>query len=168
MENRSPGLLFPYWKLRYPVDLILLYEGGICMSETEKKANSDKNISPSDLVKARTEAGYGKSSICHPQACDSCFLELPPIIIDQPCDTQPRVYWQATDDVDVFIWINNKGRCTMKVLLAEAGCAPPVTDTILPGQSKLFSSNCLKKFAIECRECEPIKCLGIAKFFVKN
>jgi hypothetical protein len=136
------------------------------MSETEKKANFD--ISPSD----RTEAGYGKPSIYshpHPQTGDSCFFELPPIAIDQPCDSHPRVYWQATDDVDAFIWINNKGRCIMKVLIAESGCTPPITDNVFPGQSKLFSSNCLKKFAIECCECEPVNvnCLGIARIFVK-
>ncbi|MBP2663623.1 MAG: hypothetical protein H6Q71_1571 [Firmicutes bacterium] len=136
------------------------------MSETEKKANFNETISPTDFVKDHTKARPCIYS--HPQSCASCFFELPLITIAQPCDAQPRVYWQATDDVDIFIWINNKGHCTMKVLLAEAGCKSPITDTVLPGQTKLFSSNCLRKFAIECCKCESVKCLGIAKFFVKS
>ncbi|MBU2700154.1 hypothetical protein Ga0466249_001246 [Sporomusaceae bacterium BoRhaA] len=139
------------------------------MFENKQKPTLKGSIDSCNSFNCYTEPESCKSPIhTLPRTCNSCFLELPPIIIVQPCDTQPRIYWYATDKIDSFIWVVNKGCCIMKVLIAEAGCKPPLTDTILPGQAKLFSSNCFKKFAIECCECRPVKCLGMAKIIVKN
>jgi len=146
------------------------------MSDNDQKSSSKggsdvsadtqkPSVEVADSSNTRPDSGSCKPSH-HPKKCD-CYFELPPIIIDQPCDTQPRTYWQAADIVKGFVWIVNKGRCTMKVAVAEAGGKPPLTDTILPCQSKLFSSDSLMGFAVECCGCDPVKCLGEAKVIVK-
>ena len=134
------------------------------MKDNGQKPNLEGGIDMSDSVETRLDDIFKP---VHPKKeFEPCFFEFPPIIIDQPCDNRPRLYWQAADPVNGFVWIANRGRCVMKVCIEQAG-KPPLIDHIAPGQTKLFSSEHLKGLSVECVGCEPVKCCGEAKLLVK-
>ncbi|MBU2704199.1 hypothetical protein Ga0466249_005353 [Sporomusaceae bacterium BoRhaA] len=114
------------------------------------------------------EASTSLNSIFKPTLRNNCqptFFELAILNIDQcPCDGQAITYWQAADPINGFIFIANKGHSVMKVTITQSDSRPPLTDTILPCQSKFFSSTLLTGFTIECigYTCEANKCIGEA------
>ncbi|MBP2663630.1 MAG: hypothetical protein H6Q71_1578 [Firmicutes bacterium] len=101
--------------------------------------------------------------------CQPNFFELAILNIDQcPCDSEAITYWQAADPINGFIFIANKGHFAMKVTITQSDSRPSLIDTILPCQSKFFSSTLLTGFTVECIGCsinctfEASKCIGEA------
>jgi len=136
------------------------------MYDSDKESTFKKGNDTSDSMEARTEVCSFLSSAMKSR-CQSNFPELAILNIDQPCDNKARTYWQAADPVNGFVFIANKGRCVIKVIIAQFGDRTPLLDTILPCQSKLFSSTQLKGFMAECipNVCDSsvnLKCLGEA------
>lgn len=136
------------------------------MYDNDRESNLERGNDTSDSVESRTEVGSFLNSAMKPR-CQSNFFELAILNIDQPCDNKPRAYWQAADPINGFVFIANKGRCAMKVIIAQFGDRSSLIDTILPCQSKLFSSTQLMGFMAECipSVCDPnvnLKCLGEA------
>jgi len=135
------------------------------MYDDDNESNWKSDNNTSDSMEARTEVCSFLNSAMKPR-CQSNFFELAILNIDQPCDNKARTYWQAADPINGFIFIANKGRCAMKVIIAQFGDRSSLIDTILPCQSKLFSSTQLMGFMAECipSVCDPIdlKCLGEA------
>jgi len=140
------------------------------MGDTNQTPGLQGGSNKPDCVEQRFEISSWKF-LDHEIAAPSPFV-LPPIKIDQPCDNITRSYWQASDSVDGFVLITNKGSCAMKVTIEQADGIPPLTDVILPCQTELFSSKKLTGLSVFCSGCSDpaivLKCLGEAKVIVKN
>jgi len=136
------------------------------MYNNVNERNLERGKDTSDSTKVRTEVCSFLNSAMKPR-CQPNFSELAILNIDQPCDNKTRTYWQAADPINGFVFIANKGRCAIKVIVSQFDDRTPLIDTILPCQSKLFSSTQLKGFMAECisNVCDPnenLKCLGEA------